>query len=123
MADLTPLVLIELYQRMADHTAPECANTCNPPHSCCDEMYCEAANRHALSRGVTLQPTGHPRLPFMSVEGKGCVVPPHLRPICTVHTCEINSLGFKRNDPPWTVRYFDLRNAIEQLEWKENDYR
>jgi hypothetical protein len=48
----------------------------------------------------------------------GCVVPPHLRPICTVHTCEINGVGVKKGDPKWTEAYFKLRGEIEEEEYK-----
>jgi len=72
----------------------------------------------AKERGVELTPTGHSKLLFMS--GTGCVVPPHLRPLCTLHTCDINSWGFKPNDTDgeWTKKYFDIRNKIEDEEWK-----
>lgn len=65
---------------------------------------------------MELQETGHPRLPFMGSDG--CIVAPHLRPICTVHTCDINSLGFKKGDPDWTKRYFALRAKLERREAK-----
>lgn len=67
--------------------------------------------------GVTLTPGNHPTLPFM-VDGVGCTVPPYLRVLCTLHTCEVNSLGFKRGDEPWTRKYFKLRNQIERAELK-----
>lgn len=66
--------------------------------------------------GIELEETGHPTLPFMSATG--CTVDPHLRPNCTLHTCDINGLGFKRGDQKWTDRYFKLRAKIEKLEFK-----
>jgi hypothetical protein len=105
-----------LYQRMADFTAPECAQTCPLPYSCCDKMYCDEAARYAFEReGVVLQETGHAMLPFMGEHG--CTVPPHLRPLCTVHTCAVNRFGFKPGDEAWTRKYFRLRRAIEKAEW------
>jgi hypothetical protein len=65
--------------------------------------------------GTELTPTGHPRLPFMGETG--CVVPPHMRPMCTMHTCAVNSLGFKMGDMAWTEKYFALRDKIETLEF------
>lgn len=65
-----------------------------------------------------LTPTGHERLPFMGPTG--CIVAPHLRPWCTMHTCAINSLGFKIDDLNWTKQYFALRRKIEKLESKVN---
>src|SRR3989304_1185347 len=108
--------LIDLYKKIADHTRPECAQ-CRIPYSCCDAMYCEWARSFARAHGVDLKDTGFPNpkdLPFIGPEG--CVVPPHLRPICSVHACCINSLGFKKGDPKWTKRYFRLRERIEDLE-------
>ena len=66
----------------------------------------------ALQGDVVLTPTDHPRLKFMSPTG--CVVPPHLRPLCTLHTCDVNGRGFKPNDPAWTARYFALREQLEE---------
>ena len=40
----------------------------------------------------------------------------HLRPICTVHTCSIASLGFKKNDQEWTKRYYELRDKMDVAE-------
>jgi hypothetical protein len=89
----------------------------------------------AILEGITLPKTEHPRLPFMGVEivssgfpalskmeETGCTVPPHLRPLCTMHTCDINSCGFKPSDPRWTKEYFKLRVIIERLEAKVNRF-
>jgi len=111
--------LVELYAQMSTHTAPECSR-CPIPYACCEQLYCEQAIEWAKKQwGVTLKCTKgldkHGNL--LSLMGPtGCTAAPHLRPICTVHTCEINSLGCKRNDPEWTERYFVLREAIEELE-------
>ena len=105
---------IKLYKQMADLTAPECATVCRCPHSCCDRRYCDAARSWATEKWhVDLSPLyiEGQRLPFMR-EG-GCVVEPHLRPTCTVHTCAINGFGFKPNDPKWTKKYFRLRARID----------
>jgi len=110
--------LIELYQQMADLTGPVCANThgdgCMVPHSCCDEIYCNMAMERAEKNKTPLASTGHPKIPLMGPEG--CIAPPYLRPVCTVHVCCINGLGFKPGDPIWTKKYFQLRNAINRLE-------
>lgn len=102
----------EIARDVADLTALECATVCKIPHACCSQEYCNAARRFAMQRGVEYEETGHATLPFMGPDG--CVVAPHLRPLCTLHTCEINAFGFKRGDPQWTDRYFDLRD-----EWNE----
>lgn len=103
---------IRLFQQMADLTAPECASACRAPHACCSPEYCLMAEVIASDDGVTLAHTDHPTLPFMSPTG--CLVPPHYRPLCTLHTCDINNLGFKRGDPAWTAKYFKLRAQIEK---------
>jgi hypothetical protein len=114
--DKTPVKLIQLYKKMADMTLVECKSACKRPYSCCSPEYCEFTLNFAEKRGVTLQETGHPRLPLMGPEG--CVAPPHLRPMCAVHTCEIQSLGYKKSDPTgaWDRAYYDLRSQIEEME-------
>lgn len=110
--------LVPLYEAMAKITAPECATVCAIPHNCCDALYCEETRKWAKDiYGIALQPTGHSRLPFMGKSG--CTVAPHLRPMCTLHTCAINNIGCKRGDPAWTERYFKLRDEIELLELEQ----
>lgn len=112
--------LIPLWQRMSDMTKPECGQSCKIPHSCCSPEYCDEAIFYAKSKwGVTLTPTDHAKLPLMGPDG--CIAAPHLRPTCTVHTCDINSFGAKVRptlDQEWTKAYFKLRNRIEDMEWK-----
>jgi hypothetical protein len=72
-------------------------------------MYCEIAIEYAAESGETLQRTDHPTLPLMGPTG--CVVAPHLRPLCTLHVCSINGVGHDK-DPVFTEKYFVLRDAI-----------
>ena len=109
--------IIRLFQEMYELTEPECRLTCRCPQSCCSPEYCEMAAEFASENGIVLKRTEHPTLKFMS--SKGCVVPPHLRPLCTLHTCDINGHGFKPNDPAWTKKYFDLRASIERALYNE----
>ena len=106
-----------LYEQMYEHTKGECAN-CKVPHSCCSPEYCMMAEMQAQEDGVSLDEyrTNHDTLTFMG-EG-GCTLPPHFRPVCTVHTCEINGLGVKIDDPGWTDKYFELREQIDLKEWE-----
>ena len=109
--------LVVLYQQMADLTAPECANTCKCPHTCCDEFACQMTREIAKERdGVTLEEYPPNSRGAFYLGDKGCTVAPYLRPHCTMHTCEISSMGFKRGDPKWTKSYFKLREKIERLE-------
>lgn len=113
--------LEELYQKMYELTNPLCSQ-CKLPHSCCDKDFgCHAARWHAFhTYGIELNdPMGlyigdHPELPYMGPNG--CKVPPHLRPHCTLHHCDINSLGFFRDNLALTARYFEICEEIERLE-------
>lgn len=110
--------LIDLYQAMYMLTEPECRTSCLCPQSCCSPEYCMMAIEWAKNYwGETLTPTGHPRLPLMGPAG--CIAAPHLRPLCTVHTCDVGNLGQKIHPTPdreWDKRYWKLRNEIDQLE-------
>ena len=107
--------LIVLYAELAAHTEPECAGRCARPFSCCEEKYCTFAIDFAKTHWqVELQPTWHRALPLMGAEG--CTAAPHLRPICAAHTCEICAHGKKRGDATWTTRYYEIRDAIAQVE-------
>ncbi len=103
--------VIKLFRDMSELTAPECAKNCKVPHSCCDPMYCSMAEDYALEKDIVLKHTDHPILKFMGPTG--CTVEPHLRPLCTLHTCAIGNLGFKPGDHEWTEKYFRLREQIE----------
>lgn len=108
--------LVRLYRTMYEHTKDECAQ-CRCPHSCCSPEYCEGAIIYAQEQwGVTLVRTNHPRLPLMGPTG--CTADPHLRPICTLHTCAVNGLGFKPGDDVWTEKYFAIRDEIETAEYE-----
>ncbi len=111
--------LIQLYSAMSELTQPECKNSCTIPYSCCSSEYCESTIGFAKEVwNVTLEPTNHPELPLMGESG--CIATPHLRPMCTLHTCDINGIGFKRNDLnlKWTNKYFTIREEIQELEFE-----
>ena len=76
-------------------------------------MYCEMALEYAKEVGEELQQSSYdPQLPLMGP--RGCIAPPHLRPICTVHVCCINGLGFNPESQEWTKEYFKLRAKLER---------
>lgn len=115
---------VELFHQMADHTSPRCGGkSCGRvgEDRCCSRLYCDLAEEEALRRGIQLPRQPHPRLPYMGVAG--CVVPPHLRPLCTLHDCAINGDGFDADDPAWTDRYFELREQINQALYNEEHSR
>lgn len=117
MVDKVPKKLVDLYQQMYELTKPEC-DACRLPHSCCSPEYCHLAMKRAADFGISLTPTGHDKLPLMGAAG--CVAPPHLRPLCTLHTCDMSGLGFKRDDPlgKWNDDYFKLRDEINEIEYE-----
>lgn len=107
--------LVGLYADLAAHTESECATNCMRPLSCCKEMYCALAVDFAREHwGIELQPTWHRELPLMGPDG--CTAAPHLRPICTAHTCDISEFACKRGDAGWTARYYELTEAITKIE-------
>jgi len=121
--------LIVLYAEMAALTEAECATVCGAAYAelmgpayarCCEGNghMCEAAIERATDVfGVTLARVHHH--PTLSLMGPaGCTAAPHYRPLCTIHTCEINSLGFKRGAPEWTDEYFARRERLMELEAK-----
>ena len=107
--------LVVLYKKMEELTAPLCAGgteLCrqfqNFPVRCCHRKYCEGARRFAAEKyGIRLENTGHPFVPFMGKSG--CVIPPHLRPQCTLHACEITWGNVNREIGG---QYFPLRQQI-----------
>jgi hypothetical protein len=107
--------LVDLYVDLAAHTESECSGRCRRPFSCCAEQYCAFAIEFARDDwGVELQPTWHKALPLMGPDG--CTAAPHLRPMCTAHTCEICEHGSKPGDAAWTRRYYELVDAIAEIE-------
>lgn len=104
--------LVVLMQEMYEHTRPECGK-CRSPLSCCSPEYCEMTIEYAKENwAVDLVRTNHPTLPLMGETG--CTAQPHLRPLCTLHTCKINSIGSSGN-PNWDDKYFKIREKIENL--------
>jgi hypothetical protein len=117
--------LIELYQQASDITKPlclkgeGCKELADKPYHCCHKKYCDMAAKFALDGyGIVLQPTGH-EIPFMS--SIGCIVPSHLRPVCTLHVCSISWAGKSniQNDTEKTRAFLELRENILRLEAKE----
>lgn len=95
----------QLSKEMAAITLAKCKQ-CRCPLSCCSPEYCELSIEYAKDEwGVELVVTGHPDLPLMG--SAGCVVEPHLRPICTVHVCENHLWNLEFRD-----RYFLLRAQL-----------
>lgn len=105
-------MIVDIFAQLAEHTRPACAS-CRVPYACCSAQQCQATARMAredLGTDLAHLVTDHPTLPFMGPDG--CVVAPHLRPICAVHVC-----GQHLTQDAWSARYWDLREAAgEALE-------
>jgi hypothetical protein len=109
-----------LYQKMADITSPlcasgqgECGQFCSRKSRCCERRYCLATAAFAKEKyGIDLVPTSNPDLPFMGE--RGCVVAPHLRPVCTLHVCTVSwaDKSHIEHDEQKTADYYALRAEI-----------
>ena len=106
---------IDTFAELADYTRPKCG-ACRAPHACCSKEQCEDVRSFAeMAFGVALEDAPDAeRLPFLGAEG--CVVPPHLRPICSVHVCEQHFA-----DEAWSEKYWELRERANILLDKELD--
>jgi hypothetical protein len=98
---------------MASMTWAKCLQKCKKFGSCCSSEQCDMVAEYAAKRGVTLADTGN-TLRFLK-DGK-CIVPPHLRPLCSLQQCDIQSMGFSAGDPDWTEAYFELHEQLGELE-------
>lgn len=114
--------LITAYKDVHDLTNGDCKHLCNPnrPYSCCSKEYCDVAKQWAFDEyGIELKVVSNGNLPFVGKDG--CVVEPHLRPLCTLHHCDINGFGYRilngtAEDKIWNDRYEELRHKINMLE-------
>lgn len=107
-----------LWQEMADMTLAKCRQHCRQLGCCCSSEYCEMAAENMEKAGVSVADTMRTwpdsSQSFISPEGR-CVVPPHFRPLCTLHQCKISGLGLDRDDPEWTKKYFEIREKLEEF--------
>lgn len=106
--------LKELYQKLYELTNPVCSTKCFLPRTCCSPEYCDLAILWARAKWQeTLVPTGHPRLPMMGPSG--CIAPPHTRPMCTAHICEMTL--YRQGQDYWN-EYWKIRMDIDEIEWR-----
>lgn len=111
--------LKQVYTDLANLTLEECKN-CSRPYSCCSKDYCEFTLSYAKEEyGISLPLTTNKSLPLMGLNG--CTVEPYLRPLCTLHTCEIYAYGEKISNAQWTKKYFHLREKINKLEFQRKE--
>lgn len=112
--------LVEAYKQMAEHTKEEC-NHCKSlsPTRCCSIEYCNIARAdHNLAGKKPPEPLNLHGVLYLD-ENFNCVIPPHMRPMCTLHHCDIASLGFlkRAGGEEWTKKYFELREQINELKF------
>lgn len=108
--------LVKLWQEMAEMTMAKCKEHCHALGSCCSPEYCQMAAEEMTKAGHKF-----PLMPFgktFVVDGK-CIVPPQFRPLCSLQQCKISGMGVDPKDPEWTLRYFQLREEIEELTFQE----
>lgn len=93
---------IDAFAELAAHSAPKCGS-CRAAYSCCTPDQCETVRDFAEETfNISLEDVPDAgRLPFLG--SQGCIVPPHLRPLCSVHVC-----GQHLKDDAWTERYWSV---------------
>jgi hypothetical protein len=103
---------VALCKEMADHTRSCCLEICKHLGACCAPEVCETVCQAARAWGLDLLPEKNGLL----LDNQGlCTAPPHVRLLCTVHQCEIANVGTWKAHAPWTDRYYELRNEIDEL--------
>jgi len=78
---------VEAGEVCAGMTRPICASGACwlGRHGCCSQVYCDAVDETLIARDIRIERPWLHGLPFMG--HGGCVVPPHLRPICSLYAC------------------------------------
>ncbi len=110
--------IIRLYRDMADLTLEHCTRTCRNLGSCCAFEHCEFTIEYAREEyGVTLLRTKDLKVPLRAEDGS-CTAAPHLRPLCTLHSCDISAVAVFKREPELTKRYYKLRGKIDSVEFK-----
>lgn len=102
---------ILLFGRIAKMTLSQCKKECKTfVGSCCSPEYCHITIEYAKDYwNQELKPTSHESLPLMGP--KGCIAPPHTRPLCSMHICE--HLLWK--DQKFANKYMKLREKCGAL--------
>jgi len=101
--------LKDLYEKMSILTKTQCEKDClkirGTLGGCCGEEYCDMAIDLAAEAGEGL---------LIETRGSnGCLVPPWIRPICTMHICERSLM-----DKEFCEKYFELRDEIEMYQFE-----
>ena len=99
-------------QKIAELTMKICERRCISLGSCCSTEYCAIAIEEAKEFGLELQ-IFEGRLPLLNPDTKQCTAPPHVRPLCTFHQCDISNVGFVKDSKEDTKKYFFLRQEFE----------
>lgn len=107
--------LIPLWDQMYKHTNFQC-DGCKSP--CCNEEYCEVAREYANSLGIYPWETTN-ELFYQADDGK-CICPPHLRPICTIHHCRLDSSTLSEE---WLEKYWEMRDELNIKLWENRVLR
>ncbi len=112
--------LESLYQEMYELTNNDCGCDYSKPYRCCEAQYCNIAKKFAKDKySIELLPINN-EMPFMGA--LGCIVEPHLRPLCTMHACCITYKEGKFPDSNKTKEYFYLRDLILKTAKEQGKY-
>ena len=128
--------LIRLYRRLSKETMAWCRHhRCQyrGTYHCCAPLYCQIAIKWASenwnirlpkkrrrniprvgTRGMFYFPCSSKstELPLMGT--RGCLAPPHLRPICTMTTCDINA---SKEDAEISRLTMNIQKIERKLGW------
>lgn len=86
------------FKKLSDLTRQAC-DGCDHEgkwHRCCGTIFCEQVKKDLDATGIEIERPGPVGLPYMGPNG--CVVPPHLRPVCTGYVCpeHFENWGFRK---------------------------
>lgn len=100
---------VNAFKKMADLTNEKC-KTCpvTEKYRCCDKMFCAMVAAELKKKGIHIEPTGNPEVPFMG--DRGCVVPPEHRPFCSTFVCAPHL----EEDRKFRREYCRTRDKIEE---------
>jgi hypothetical protein len=105
---------MNLWEEMAQLTHEKCIQKCHNIGACCNAITCGFVIDYAVSLGIVLAPTKNKNVPLLD-ENNRCIAPPHLRPLCSIHQCDISSVGTCVEDPSWTKKYFKIREKLDDF--------
>lgn len=110
--DLLEEKLTELHRELQQHTFVVC-QSCEMDFSCCHDDQCRVTVKSS-ENDLSLLPVAVTGPRFLDPAGKGCVVPPEHRGLCTFHYCDgtAREIGLPLD---WYARYRALRDWTNRV--------